>query len=159
MSANTTAFVIVPGAWSPPACYSKLVHELEVAGFYATALRLPSFDTSDPSSTSCTVDAEAVRADILPLIEEQGKDVVIVCHSYGGVPAGGAARGLSKAARARMGKQGGIVALIYMTAFIVPQGSSVVEMMGGHHPPWVQQDQVSIEAWIYVHDTGQSPDD
>lgn len=145
MSANTRAVVLVPGAWNPPGCYSKLVKELEQAGFSATAIQLSSFDAPNPSLVSCTSDTNTVRDALLPLIEEQGKEVVVVSHSYGGIPAGGAARGLSKTARARAGREGGVVAMYYITAFIVPEGTTLLNMMGGTHAPYVQENQVCIQ--------------
>lgn len=107
---------------------------------------LPSCDTHAPQTSSCSADAEAVRKQILNLIDAEGKDVVVLCHSYGGIPAGGAASGLSKRARVKDGKKGGVIGLVYMSDFVVPAKSSLLEMMGGKHAPYVNPDQVRISA-------------
>lgn len=105
---------------------------------------LPSCDARDPQSVTCATDAEAVRERIVRSMEMDGRDVVVVCHSYGGVPGGGAAYGLSKSARAKEGKKGGVVGLIYVCGFVVPEGSSLLGMLGGKHAPCVAVDQVLI---------------
>jgi hypothetical protein len=59
-------------------------------------------------------DAEEARTRyLLPLLEE-GKDVIVFVHSYGGVVGGAAAAGLSKSARSVEGKPGGVVGLLYL---------------------------------------------
>jgi alpha-beta hydrolase superfamily lysophospholipase len=44
-------------------------------------------------------DIESLRQSVLLPLIEQGKDVVILAHSYGGVVAGGAAKDLDKPTR------------------------------------------------------------
>ena len=143
MASSHPTFVIVPGAWHPPAAFEKLLTHLKNAGYQASIPSLPSCDTSEPKIASCSSDAEAVRKQILALIETEGKDVVVVCFSYGGIPGGGAASGLSKGARIKEGKKGGIIGLAYISGFVVPENLSVLEMMGGKHAPYVNENQVS----------------
>lgn len=104
-------------------------------------ITLPSLNASKPSIATCNADTEAVRRQLL-LIETEGKDVVMVNHSYGGIPGAGAARGLSKSTRTKDGKAGGVIGLIYMSAIMVPEGMSLLGFLGGHHAPWIRENQV-----------------
>lgn len=49
-------------------------------------------------------------------LADEGKDVLILTHSYGGVPGTESVKGLSKSERQKQGKKGGIVRLAYMTS-------------------------------------------
>ena len=68
----------------------------------------------------------------------------MIAHSYGGIPAAGAVYGLSKTTRRQDGKKGGVIGLIYVSAFVVPKGRSLVEFLGGKHAPYLIPDQVKL---------------
>ncbi len=140
----TFQFVLVPGAWHQPEAYEKLVNALKSLRHSVLVPSLPSCDAEDPQKATCSADAEVVRRRILHSIDTVDKDIVVVAHSYGGIPAGGAAHGLSKIARAKEGKKGGVIGLVYVAGFIVPENSNLVEIMGGKHAPYVEPDQVGI---------------
>ena len=135
------SFLVVPGAWHQPEAYEKLVKSLRNAGYSANATSLPSCNAQDPQNATCSADAEALREEILRSIDA-GKDLVVICHSYGGIPGGGAAYGLSKTARAKDRKEGGVIGLIYISGFVVSEKTSLLETMGGQHAPYVDADQV-----------------
>ncbi|MCJ1242798.1 hypothetical protein MMC14_010807, partial [Varicellaria rhodocarpa] len=100
-------FLIVPGAWHPPSCYTTLANHLKAAGYPTNILAYPSLNTKDPLTATCAADAESLRRQLIPVIEkDSGKVVFVVCHSYGGIPGGGAAQGLSKSTRVKEGKEG-----------------------------------------------------
>lgn len=136
-------FVIVPGGWHPSSCYEVLAAHLKSANFTTLIASLPSLNSAQPLTATCTKDAEAIRQVLLPLIDE-GKEVVLVNHSYGGIPGSGAAHGLSKVSRSKAGKDGGIIGIVYITSFVVPEGVSLVNFGGGEHPPYVLRDQVRL---------------
>ena len=146
MASSHPSFVIVPGAWHQPEMYEKLVTSLKGAGCSAVVCSLPSCDAQDPQKVTCSTDAEAVRKQIVHAIEAEGKDVVVVCHSYGGVPGGGGAFGLSKLARSREGQKGGVAGLIYVAGFLVPGKISLLNIMGGKHAPYVNTEQVPVSS-------------
>ena len=69
---------------------------------------------------------------------EKGKDVIVVCHSYGGVLASEAIhQSLSRKVRAAEGKEGGVVHIVYLCAFIIPEGESLASALGGSLPPYI----------------------
>ena len=140
-SKENPAIVISHAAWHPPPMYQSFVAKLKSASYEAIVPALPSCDSSDPANATCTKDAEVVRKAIMPLLDE-GKDVVVIAHSYGGIPAAGSVEGLSKIQRRREGKPGGVIGLVYMSAFVVPENVGILTMMGGKHAPCVIQNQV-----------------
>ncbi|KAL8705653.1 MAG: hypothetical protein Q9201_001251 [Fulgogasparrea decipioides] len=136
------SIIIVPGAWHQLSAYEKFITSLESEGYTATSISLPSCNANEPRTASCSTDAAAVRTHILSLLDNEGKDVILVCHSYGGFPGAGAASGLSKRARVQKGKKTGVLGLVYVCSFVVPEKSSLLETIGGKHAPYVNTDQV-----------------
>lgn len=76
-------------------------------------------------------------------METDDKDVVILAHTCSGIPAGGAAHGLSNTSR--NDRKGGVLGMIYLSAFVVPEGTSLLDYLGGKHAPYLVADQVSIQ--------------
>ena len=145
MTNSKPTFVIVPGGWHSAPHYEVLVCHLKAAGHPVLVASLPSLNASDPSVATCHADAKAVRQQLIPLIETESKDVVVIAHSYGGIPGGGSASGLSKSTRTREGKAGGVIGLVYMSAFVVPEGMSLLDFLGGQHAPWLRANQVRLQ--------------
>lgn len=142
MSAPKPTLFLVPGAWHPNTCFAPLSAQLAAAGFPTYLASLPSLNPVSPAAdATCTADALSLQAQLLPIIQE-GKEVVVVCHSYGGIPAGGAAAGLAKKDRAERNEKGGVLGLIYLSGFVVPEGVSLVQALGGQHAPFLQPNQV-----------------
>jgi alpha-beta hydrolase superfamily lysophospholipase len=106
--------IIVPGAWHRPKHYQRLNDGLEKFNYEAIGVTMPSVD-SKPVVTSWDKDAEAVREQIIKCFDGD-KDVIVIAHSYGGVPMSEAVKGLGKKAREEKGLKGGVVRLIYMCA-------------------------------------------
>jgi pimeloyl-ACP methyl ester carboxylesterase len=75
-------------------------------------------------------------------LNDHGKDVVIIAHSYGGVVAGGAARGLAKGTRRAQGQTTGVVGLVYVAGNITLDGESLFTAVGGAYPPFIKVDKV-----------------
>jgi hypothetical protein len=83
-------------------------------------------------------------------IADEGKDIVLVMHSYGGIPATESAHGLAKKDREAAGKKGGIVALLYVAALLVQPVMSLGSTLGAGYgiPDYVKVD-VSIHFSLY----------
>lgn len=75
--------------------------------------------------------------------------MVVVAHSYGGVVASSAVEGLSKAARAQAGKPGGVIKVVYLAAFALDKGQSLLGMLGGNYLPWMKV-EVSLKTVVMV---------
>jgi hypothetical protein len=86
-------------------------------------------------------DARRITDELVQLIDIERKDVAIVAHSYGGIDASqGVEARFNKASREAHGKSGGVLRIIYLAAFLVPIGSSLLSPLGGLIPPCVLVD-------------------
>lgn len=133
-AAANPSVVIVPGAWQVDPSWDGFMQKLESAGYDTSKVTLPSVGVS---LTGLDEDVAAAQAVIDPLLDA-GQDVVLLSHSLGGLIAGNAVRGRDAAARAKAGKPGGVVQLIYLAAFMTPAGASLKDLMGGSFFPWME---------------------
>lgn len=132
---------IIAGAWQNPDCYEPLRQSLASRGYDSVSRSPPS--TSLPhGDTDLDADIAFVHNSILLPLVDEGKEVVVVMHSFGGVYGGGAVQGLSKAEYSKTGKKGGVIALVYMAAACIPSGVSTLQLMGigDELLPWVSLD-------------------
>lgn len=118
--------------------------QLEQAGLKTVPGPYPSCNPPDPTTATASEDIKSLRENVLlPLIEQEGKDIVILAHSYGGVVAGGAAKGLDKQTRKSQGHTTGVVGLIYVAANITLENESLFDAVGGAYPPFLKLDKPS----------------
>jgi pimeloyl-ACP methyl ester carboxylesterase len=113
-------FVLIHGAWHTPHCWSKIIPLLGDAGYEVFAPRMPT-SGSEPPPKTWDGDIEGIR-ECVTRFSDQGRDVVVVLHSNAGIIGGTALEGLDKKSREQKGSQGGVVRLVYICAFIVPEG-------------------------------------
>jgi pimeloyl-ACP methyl ester carboxylesterase len=106
-------FVLVHGAWHGAWCWYKVVAGLEEAGHAVTAIDLPSAGIDGTPAGSVTLRAQADR--IVATLEALAEPVILVGHSAGGPP-------VSMAAETRPDR---IQKLVYLTAFLIPNGKSI----------------------------------
>ena len=142
MSFSKPTIVIVPGAWNSPIHYRPLVTELTALSYPTLCLALPSTTSATPKEVTVTKDAAFIRENMLMPLLEQGKDVVVLCHCYGGCPGGVAVKGLSKEERTSQGSRGGIIGLVYLSAFVMNQGDSLLSKAGGSFSPWIDEHKI-----------------
>lgn len=121
------------GGWHVPESYHKLTSAFRAAGFEVHIPRYLSMNQSRPPNADLTSDTDLIRSYATSLVEA-GRTVIVLMHSYGGQVGTNALYGLSKESRAAQGKQGGITHLIYMAAFALPEGKSMMDKVAefGH---------------------------
>lgn len=73
--------VLVPGSWHTIETWDKVVKVMKAEGFKCVPVALPS--TNGSRDVGFEDDIAAVRNTIVKELED-GKDVVLVVHSYGG---------------------------------------------------------------------------
>lgn len=140
MSTQTKpTIVLIPGAWHSPVHYTTLIDLLEQAGYPVFPCRLPSVDASDPNIVSVATDTDFIQNRLLIPLLTEGRDILLIMHSYGGMPGSAAAKGLSKRERQAAGKAGGIIGLVYIAAVLAHEGQSLEEVMGGELHDFVLQ--------------------
>ena len=76
-------------------------------------------------------DDAAHVADVVTGFADKGYDVVVAMNSYAGFVGTEGCKNLSKALRTKEGKKGGVIALVYLAAFLPTVGQSVKELSGG----------------------------
>jgi hypothetical protein len=131
MSTNAT-IVFVPGAWHTSAGFSAVMDLLATYNYPSIGLHLPSV-SGTPVVKDMEPDKALIRSTVTKLVED-GKDVVVVSHSYGGAPANSSLEGLSKTEREKAGKKGGVVASAMISAFLLDVGESLLN--GAKPAPW-----------------------
>lgn len=110
-SIEKPVIVLVQGSFQLPDAYYKLADALKALGYPVVQPPLPSLtdpDKPDFTSKSLADDAVAVRSEVRRLVE-QGKRVVVVMHSYGGLVGNEAVtKNLSFTERQSSGLSGGV---------------------------------------------------
>ena len=106
--------ILVHGAWVGPWEFGPLVQILRERGWEVDALDLPSTGSTE----SMLQDAAAITA----AIDRADGPVVLVGHSYGGVPV------------TEAGDHPAVERVVYVAAFALDAGESVIASMGGDLP-------------------------
>lgn len=141
MTTKLPVILIIPGAGQNPSHYGYLSHLLQKAGYPIVSALLPSIGASPKVTVSD--DSNYIRDKLLlPILDHQEHDVIMLMHSYGSVPGSAAARGLSKTNRAKQGKSTGVIGQVYLAALLIKGGDekSVMDAFGGQYPPHVRPD-------------------
>ena len=143
---------IVPGSWHIPAHYEPLLKVLESEDIPASTLLLPTCDLSHASVLDLQhpdlagpppskawpnmyADAYAIRESLSQLVEA-GKSVLLVAHSYGGLPASEALLlELCFQVRKQQGKTGGVIGFFAIASYYLPAGMTTVQAVGGDPLP------------------------
>ncbi|KAL8820298.1 MAG: hypothetical protein Q9191_007544 [Dirinaria sp. TL-2023a] len=128
MADPVPSIVLVHGAWHTPFAYEKFISALDEVGFEVHCPLLPTSNGSRPPQASLADDVAAVRTIVQSLVEAS-KQVLVIMHSYGGVPGSNALHDLSTCHRAKMNLPGGVVHLVYMCAYILLDGGSVTQVV------------------------------
>lgn len=123
------SFVLVSGAWHTAQCWDATASLLRAAGHEAVAVALPS--ASANRNADFAGDLSAVRKAITAETE-QGRNVVVVAHSFGGVVGSSAVQGLT----APVARRGAVVGLVLVASGFMPSGTSILDALGGSPPPF-----------------------
>ena len=126
MAAIKPTIVLIHGGWHIPSTYFKFTSALRSAGYEVHIPRLASMNEARPPNAGLAADTALVRGYIESLVDA-GRIVIAIMHSYGGQVGTNALHGLglNNGPRAE-GLLGGVAHLIYMCAFALPEGGSMV---------------------------------
>lgn len=132
--------VLVHGAWHGAWCWAALQAELENRGIASLAIDLPGHGASTAAFTDLHGDAVAV-VELLEQLAARGiEDPVLVGHSYGGAV-------ITEAA----GRFDRVSHLVYVAAFALDQGESVISALGSFG-----RVSNALDAAVRQHDDGTS---
>jgi pimeloyl-ACP methyl ester carboxylesterase len=121
MSEDAATVVLVHGAWHGPWVWDHVVESLSSDGIETVTVDLPSSGPDPGGLGDLRDDVAAVQG----VLDDIDGPVVILAHSYGGAPVSEAAMGAD-----------GVVHIIYLTAFMLDVGESLLSLVGGEAPPW-----------------------
>lgn len=130
--------VLVPGAWHKPEIYSSVTSDLDAHDYPTVSLPLPSAGAMPPNMTF-DEDVRAIRDVLTTLVELDEKEVILVVHSYTGMPGAEAPKGLGKKERQEKGLNGGVIRLVFIMAFAMPEGFQPTAG-GAQMPEWMKLD-------------------
>jgi pimeloyl-ACP methyl ester carboxylesterase len=131
--------VIVPGSWQLSNVWAEFRAILGRAGHPSYHVSLPSVGGTVLPLTGLPEDVAAVRTR-LDQLADQGDEIILLCHSSGGVVGANAVEGYDLATRKAAGKKGGVIRVVYLSAFMLPQDQSLLGMLGGVPLPWMLVD-------------------
>jgi hypothetical protein len=141
MAGKRPFIVIIPGASQNPAHYGYLSHLLFLAGYPVFTALLPSVGAAD--EVSVQDDAEYIRNKmLLPVLDYEESNLILLMHSYSSVPGAAAAMGLGRGEREAQGKKTAVIGQIYLAA-LLPKGgeqTDVIGTFGGNYPPHIRPD-------------------
>ncbi|ESZ95893.1 hypothetical protein SBOR_3706 [Sclerotinia borealis F-4128] len=133
---NKPTLVLIPGAWHRAEIWGKVTSLLEEKQYKCIPVELPS--TTGNPATGFGDDIEAVRAVILSETK-QGRDVIIVVHSYGGAVGQSAVKGLTRRKPDNLQSTndqstGHVIGLVMMACGFGQTGVSFIDAIGGTPP-------------------------
>jgi hypothetical protein len=127
MSSKPT-IVFVPASFSPPAMYNMIVEKLQSQGYEVHVVTTPSVGKKEGPAPTMLDDSAAIQK-VLSEVADQGKDILLVAHSYGGIPLSESIKGYSKDVRAKEGRKGGVVKILYVTCLVTRVGESAQDTL------------------------------
>jgi len=154
------AILFIPGSFAVPELYDTVVNAIAAKGYDIEALHLPSIGFI-PAPTSgedqkqtregepvTMYDDAAFIAQRTTSLAEEGRDVILVAHSYGSVPMTESTHGLGKEERLKQGLTGGVVRLAYINALIPAVGMPAGSVLAGIP----EEQKVVMELDVRFHD-------
>ena len=132
MAQSKPIYVFIGGVSHTPAFFDGLIQQMAAYGYKSTAVAFPTCG-DDTENTKQWDEVTAIQKVVSTHLDEQ--DVVLVLHSYGGWPGSRAIKGLDKEARQKDGKNTGIVEVVFLAAFLLPDNAPMAQY--SHLPPWL----------------------
>lgn len=136
---NDHVFLLIPGSFATPAAYTKLINALHACGQDVRILDLLSVnDSSRQPPATMQDDAAHIRQAVISILDDDHRSVVLVAHSYGGIPTTCALKGLNKNDREDAGKTTAVTGLLYLASFILSEGEylrGIMDEFNALHEP------------------------
>ncbi|KAJ5884923.1 hypothetical protein N7495_009433 [Penicillium taxi] len=121
--------LLIAGGWSRARTYEPVAAILRNQGYDARTITLPS--AGGPPSSTAIDDVNYIQQNYLNDLIDEGKEVVIAMHSYSGLPGTQCVQGFSRKELASEDKKGGVVGLVYITAYLLAAGETVESSLPG----------------------------
>ena len=130
--------LLIPGSFSPAHLYDDTIATIAAGGYEVQAYDLPSTSTTtDKPPASMYDDADFFRSKAQAILDS-GKEVMLLSHSYGGVVASEALKGLPTATNTESTASTPVVkGWVAISSLLVPVGMSLNAGTGGEKPDFV----------------------
>lgn len=130
---NKPTLVFIHGSWHTPKCYDPLIKLLEPK-LRCVAVSLPS--TSGNPDAGFKDDLDAART-VVSAETGNGRNVVVIAHSYGGIVGSSVIKGFakSKESPANENQSGYVIGLILIATGFNLTGLAFMDPFFGHPPP------------------------
>jgi hypothetical protein len=133
MPEQKPVYVFVGGVSHTPAFFEQQIKEMSALGFESSAVAFPTCGENTENVKQWEEVTAIQKAATAHL--DAGHDVVLVLHSYGGWPGSRAVKGLDKESRTKAGKATGIVEVVFLAAFLLPDNAPMANY--SYLPPWL----------------------
>jgi pimeloyl-ACP methyl ester carboxylesterase len=138
MDAAKPVLLFVPGAWHSPSCYDGVIKILESQhGYRCETVTLATVGPVDPAHTDADSDVRVI-GDAIKRLSEKG-DVMLIAHSYGGIPAMSAAYAAHQQ-QSSSPSGGRLVAIALVCAFLYPPQTALIGPLGNQPAPFHKVD-------------------
>ncbi|OBT73992.1 hypothetical protein VF21_06013 [Pseudogymnoascus sp. 05NY08] len=141
---NLPTLVFVPGSWHKPTCYDKIIKPLEEQHkLKCIRVTLPSTSGNPEATFKNDIDA---AQDAISSETTQGRNVVVIAHSYGGMVGNSAIKGFAKPRdtsstslstldQSQTQNKGYVIGLILIASGFTFTGLAFMDPFFGHPPP------------------------
>lgn len=134
MAQSKPVYVFVGGVSHTPAFFEDLIEQMATHGYESTAVAFPTCG-ANTENTKQWDEITAIQEAVSSQLDDKNQDVVLVLHSYGGWPGSRAVKGLDKEARQQNGKSTGIIEVVFLAAFLLPDNAPTAQF--SYLPPWL----------------------
>ncbi|KAI1401953.1 Alpha/beta hydrolase fold-1 [Hypoxylon fuscum] len=148
------SMLIIPGASAVPEFYSPIISAVTAHGFDIKVLHIPSVGTPGPreGAPPTMYDDAAFISTHVKSLADAGKDIILITHSYGGVPGTQSVQGLSKKEREAHGLEGGIVGIAYITSLVPNLGEPAASVQAPMPEESKIPTNIDERGWFYYTD-------
>lgn len=123
MALTRPTVVLVPGSFCSAALlWDTVVDELHNAGYDTLAVEIQTVGPPSTAPAKTMADDAAHIHGIVEALANEGRQVVVVMSSYGGIPGTQAVKGLTRKERQEQGKGGGVAGMVYISSLLVNEG-------------------------------------
>jgi hypothetical protein len=145
MAAQHPTLVLIPGSFNFISSYTGVIAAFTSLGHTIHALDLRTVGKKPGFPPTMYDDAAFINAELTALADE-GKEIVLVGHSYGGIPVSESLKGVSREERKAVGKKGGVVRVAYLTALVPEVGGDAASSLEGSPGGYIEPGEVCIFA-------------
>ena len=134
MAKPNPIYIFVGGVSHTPAFFDDVIQHMAALGYESVAVAYPTCGRGT-ETTKQWDEVTAIGEVIARKLDREEQDVVLVLHSYGGWPGSRAVKGLDKPTRQQNGKSNGIIEVVFIAGFLLPDNAPVAQY--SHLPPWL----------------------